>query len=285
MGLILLSRVIQASAIKCRKTFMIDMLSLRELKAKTAELGSFDWTSPPPPIESLWCFEMKASRLELWEYLSDTSRFNRELGLAPRQQVEKNGKALVKTTILGLPQEWIEDPWLWVFGQTFMVTRNYIRGIGKRVHAAFHIEEVPAAGVRRVYVYFGWHPANRFWGLFIRLANSQLKKKFQTVFDKIDKHLSAASPTGRENALQSPPHLMAKAEMSTLEGFRQKLHALKLSTPAVDQLCEHVTHADDLELESIRVRKLARDWALDYRELLSVCLHATKLGSLKSAGK
>ena len=81
--------------------------------------------NPEATIEFLWNFKLKIKSENVWAYLSDTFRFNREMGLVPREQFEKDGKQLVKTKMLGLDQEWVEDPWTWIEGKTISNERKY----------------------------------------------------------------------------------------------------------------------------------------------------------------
>lgn len=80
------------------------MLSLPQFKEKLTLTGGADW-SFAPTLEFFWGFDMQASREEIWPYLSDTSRLNRELDLAPRKQEERDGKTFVTTTMLGIGQQ------------------------------------------------------------------------------------------------------------------------------------------------------------------------------------
>ena len=76
----------------------------------------------------------------MWAYLSDTFRFNREMGLVPREQFEKDGKQLVKTKMLGLDQEWVEDPWTWIEGKTISndVILNMKKSFSPPMYDIFH---------------------------------------------------------------------------------------------------------------------------------------------------
>jgi len=251
------------------------MLTLAEFKQKLAVQQIVNW-SEKSELESLWVFDVKASRDEAWKYVSDTSRFNRELGLTPRQQEEKDGKLHVTTTMLGFAQEWIEDPWTWLAGETIGCVRRYSRGMAKRSQTVFHIED--AGDFRRVYVYFGWQPANAFWKLFLQMAMPQVKKKFAANFAKLNVHSSALSA---ENAFRQSPEPLSDDARQRLHDIQLELNSRNLPPDLVRRLCEFVATGDEMDLETIRILPLARQWKVDTRDLLVASLHATRLGLLK----
>jgi class 3 adenylate cyclase len=259
----------------------IHVIQLDEFKAKLKSAGSVDWPNKPA-LEFFWCFEMSASRNDVWTYISDTSRFNREVGMAPRESVEQDGKVLVRTSLAGFQQSWIERPWQWIYGETISSTRDYIKGIAKQVHAVFHISETTDQSRRLVYIYFGWKPSNRICRLFLALTSGLLKRKFATIFAKIDAHFQASHVLDG-NALESkPPGILHKSQLR-LEVIRAQLSApeLNLNSKAIDLLCEYVATADDMDLEPLRLKPLARKWKLPLGDVVATGLHATQLGMLK----
>ena len=252
------------------------MLSLSELKSKLSQEGTASWLNATE-LEYFWSFEMKASREEIWVYLSDTSRFNRELGFMPRVQTEREGKQYVSTTMMGQPQEWIEEPWTWLSGQTMASDRIYVRGMAKRVQSVFHIED--AGDHRVVYIYFGWIPASAFWALFLRASAGIVQKKFGEAFVKIDGLVANARKRLDNQLIKSAPP-MTEVAKDKLGAHRGALVARGLNTRAVDALVDLIKTADDLEVGQIRVMPLSRRWSLPHQEVLATCLHATRLGLL-----
>ena len=65
------------------------------------------WTENPKlkTLHTVWRFSLPIKVSELWPHIADTSRFNRELGLAPRQEREVEGKKIVNSKILGFNQK------------------------------------------------------------------------------------------------------------------------------------------------------------------------------------
>lgn len=259
------------------------MISLAQFKDKTQKSGAVNWPSTPP-LESLWAFEMKAPREDVWAYLSDTSRFNRELGLSKRTEEERDGKVHVTTTMLGLVQKWIEEPWTWIAGYTIASKRTYQQGLAEKVHAVFDIaEENPET--RTVYIYFGWTPKNAFWAWFLKVAAPMLKGKFAAAFAKIDAHVTQAGERRMANALKKDAPEIPEKGMKLLGKHREQLLAKNLDSWQVNALCDWIATADDMEIEGLRLRPLARKWNTDQRKLLTTFLHAAQGGLLKLTWK
>ncbi len=255
------------------------MIKLADFKAKLKNEGTVDW-SQSVTFETLWCFKMKASRLEIWKYLSDTSRFNREMGFGNRTQTEKDGKLFVKTKMLGSTQEWIEEPWTWLSGRTISSHRNYLSGMAKSVHSVFHIESLEASDERLVYLYFGWNPANHFWKFFLKSTSPILQSNFAKAFAKLDRHFQSSS-AHNQKAFQAVPPPLSEAVASKLSAFRQQLQGKKLSPKAIDALVDLVVTGDDFDLEPMKLIPLARQLEIDQSQFLAAALHATRLGMLK----
>ncbi len=254
------------------------MLKLEEFKLKLSPFAIAD-LSEKYALEFFWCYEMTASQSEIWGYLSDTSRMNREMGFAPRKQTEQDGRLIVTTSMLGLDQQWLEEPWIWLANQTMATTRNYQKGLAKKMHSVFHIDSDPALDRRYVYIYFGWQPTNLFWKLFLRSTSNLLHNNFQKAFDKLEKHFKNISNKA-QNVFQQAPQSLSKFALQNVERIRAQITAQKLSDDAADKLLQLVTTGDDFDLEPLRVLPLARAWKINEKELLTICLFATRFGLL-----
>ncbi len=255
------------------------MLSLAEFKEKLSVQGTVDW-SLSPTVEYFWSFEMRATREEIWSYLSDTSRLNREMGFAPRQEVEENGKVSVTTKVLGIQQKWVEQPWTWLAGHTMTSTRIYVRGLAKKMYSVFYIDSDSNTGCRNIYIYFGWIPSNRFWRYFLLKTGSILQKNFAKAFIKLDQHF-AKIHLRQENAFKANPPALSESAMQKIVSIKENLISRNLKADVVEKLADVVIKGDDLDLEPFRVLLLARNWKINEKDLLSTCLHATRLGLLK----
>jgi class 3 adenylate cyclase len=255
------------------------MYSLNDFKNKIAREAQIEWKKEVS-LQFLWSFDLKSDVKGLWMYLADTSRFNRDLGLTPRKQKEVGGQMQVTTTLMGLQQAWTEQPWIWLDGQTICAERIYSQGIALISQAVFHIERDSETQTTKVYVYFGYQPRNKFWKWFLIATESILKNKFNAVLQKIDMFLLDDKNIKLNNALIKPASTLSEAQLARLSEARRALEKRDLNLEVVQKLCDFVEKADDLDAETIRVRKLAQIWGVKFRDVPETCLHASRVGLL-----
>jgi class 3 adenylate cyclase len=231
-------------------------------------------------LEFLWTFDINADVDTVWNYISDTSRFNREMGLAPRTEKEVDGKNVVTTTMIGFEQQWIEEPWMWLHGQTITSERKYIKGIAYTVQSVFNLQPVNSEKTK-ISIYFGWQPKNFFWRKFLTLTESMLKANFAKVFKKIEEYVANNKNVIGVKAYNKLNHKITaeqKDRLATLK--KQLLEKSNVDIKLIDQLTEYILTGDELDLDAIKVIRLANEWSVDYKELLKVCLLGSKLGLL-----
>lgn len=240
----------------------------------------FNLASFPPgdkPLHFSWCFPLKISASQLWPYIADTSRFNRYLGLAPRQESEKDGKKYVVTTLIGLRQEWVEDPWTWVYQKSMQNERTYIKGIAKTVRAQFFFE--PTENGVNFYVNFSWVPSSIWARLFLTATSSVLRNNFLKALGTIENYVLKNHGLGGE-ALKK---LNDPETNVNLDGLNQALSGLKklnLNPTTIDSLGEFIKRGDEADLFRIRVIELSRKWNLPKKDLLTTCMHGVRQGLL-----
>ena len=81
-----------------------------------------------------WEYKLKSSPDQLWTFVADTNRFNRDAGVPALQTSEGNGSRLrnarrrLRLSFLGLPVEWEEQPFEWIKPSRFGVVRKYSKG-------------------------------------------------------------------------------------------------------------------------------------------------------------
>lgn len=255
------------------------MLSLEDFKKKLSEEDSVKWKSDYC-FENFWCFEVNGNVDEVWAYLSDTSRFNREVGFDGRESKEVDGNTEVTTRMLGIQQIWIEEPWNWVYGKTIVSNRVYKKGMAKTVHSVFHIEPVPERGLCRVYIFFGWQIYNPFWRVVIRVTSPIVKYNFQKTFDKVSGFLSKNKGDFSGRALKGKLKTLSEKQQRRMRDLLSTLTDKIGNAGIAAKLGAHISTGDDFELESIRALKLASEWNENSKEVIKTCLHATKLGLL-----
>lgn len=233
------------------------------------------------PLEFLWRFDVAAPLDAMWPLLTDTSRFNRALGMAEMHYEERDG-ALHGTTVNGgFRQTWVEIPWQWVHGRYMVAVRHYSQGFAHWVRAIYSIEsrnhsESGTDGFV-LSVYFGWIPRSRFGRLILRYGFPTIEADYRRVLDELATSVRGqqVSPVFRVRR----PGLDAAGEAQ----LRDKVQALVdagLDRALVERLAEHLRTADELELTRIQPKLLARSWSIEPRELLRTALQATRVGLL-----
>jgi class 3 adenylate cyclase len=247
-------------------------------------LARHPWPEPMlaghrPPLEFLWRFEIEASVEAMWPLLSDTSRFNRALGLSEMHFEERDGQLCGSSVNGGLRHAWIEVPWQWVYGQHQIAVRDYSKGFGRYVRGIYEITEVsPTRFV--LWVYFGWIPRNVVGGWVLKLALPSLEHDYRRVLDGL---ASAAREAQISPLYQVALLALAPPEAVQLAGKVTELLAADQPPALVERLAQHLRCSDELELARIQPKRLAREWAVEPRALLKLMLHATRVGLLDLA--
>jgi len=228
------------------------------------------------PLDFLWRFEVDAPLAAMWPLLTDTSRFNRALGLPEMHFEERDGKLHGWAINGGFRQEWIELPWQWIHGQFMEAVREYSRGFGLRVRAIYEVEPRPGVGFG-LWVYFGWIPRNVLGRTMLALGFPTLETGYRRVLGELAQAAGKAEVSPVYRQLQSRLDPAGEAQLADK---RRELIESGLPAELVERLVEHVRTADELELARIQIKVLARRWEVSPRELLRLALHATRVGLL-----
>ena len=116
-----------------------------------------------------WEFEFQATPEQLWPFVADTNRFNRDTKV-PQLQVDgedkrmRNARRRVRLSIYGMPIEWEEQPFEWVKPFRFGIDRIYSKGPMAQMRAL--AELTPIADDRTKLNYKLWATPRNLIGLF-----------------------------------------------------------------------------------------------------------------------
>ncbi len=239
------------------------------------------------PHHSRWEFDLKSSPEDLWPFVADTNRFNRDTGV-PKIEVDAgkqrlpNARRKVRLSIYGLPVEWEEQPFEWVRPKRFGVERVYSKGPMARLKVLAELEAKPEGGTHLIYELWAT-PRNLVGSVAIPLqVNMVIGPRLRAAIQKYDGMASADTTlTSADVASQST------FDLQRLAALKQKLIADLENTedPAprtavAERLANFLEHGDDLAVSRIRAYKLADDWHEPRRLVLEVCLRATRVGLL-----
>ncbi|HMR76373.1 MAG TPA: DUF5939 domain-containing protein [Polyangiaceae bacterium] len=224
-------------------------------------------------IEGLWSFELGATPAEVWPFVSDTSRFNRAMGMSQMEFFERDGRLHGRAVNAGMLSEWVEVPWVWVAERSLACVRRYSRGFAHAMRSVYEL--VPLESDRcRLDVYFGFVPRGLLGRLLLRLGLGSIRSGFARVIAEIDAHLAER----RESPYIPPPHTLPPGIEARLSHYHSALAEHGIEASLMDKITEYVRTADDMSLHRLRVLPLAREWGVEVDDMLLAFLHATRLG-------
>ena len=234
------------------------------------------WTEPHRrlgrPREYLWCFDLPGAPADLWPLVADTARTNRAAGLAEMHYREVDGELHGWHRTGGVKHEFVER-WQWVAPQSGEVVREYRSGFVKLMRNVFHLE--PRGDGSRLYAYYGWVVRGAIGALALRIGMAVYESRFRGIVARL--RAAGAGPAMASTLKLPPPDLDAERRRR-VAAIRDELRTRALDGDVVDHLIEHTLTADDIDVDRIRVRKLASDWNVEERNVVVAALQATRAG-------
>lgn len=228
-----------------------------------------------------WSLDLQSTPELLWPFIADTNRFNHDTGLPAVTQVFNAPDAIpgmkrLRFSMYGIPVEWDEQPFEWVYPYRFSVRRLYRRGpfAEVRIEAEMTPKERGGTHLRyRAWFVPSWPlvgDAVILWqiGLVSRLA-------FLRVFRNYDRIVQ-----------QGGSQFDIPGAVRFASGGRQRLAAAREAIvggddgKAFERLVFLLEHADDLALQRLRPYQLADLWKLQRRAVLETFLRAARAGIL-----
>lgn len=196
-----------------------------------------------PIIECHFKYKLAVTPEEIWPFVIDTSRMNKEMGFGGRIETEIDGENHVKTETLGRAEHWIEKPWVWVEKQELQNHRVFITGWMTEQKAAFKLQQTTEGVI--VHAYFAWAFPNIFNKLLFMMARGVLDKKFSEFFK-------------------------AKEQLIISERNKEKVSALEENEPVSpkEALVHYIKTADELDLTRLHLKKIATIINVPYETLL-----------------
>jgi class 3 adenylate cyclase len=234
-----------------------------------------------------WEYELNASPAALWPAVADTNRFNRDAGVPALKSValaEDGGGGAkrprarrLRLSKLGLNVEWEEEPFEWVRPHRFGVVRRYRGGPVAEMRVAAQLNEREGGGTLLVYEVWAT-PRGALGRAAIPLQIGRISaRRFADTFRRYDEQVSR---DGLEAAaLLSAAHL-STGERALLASLERKLLETGADARLVSRLAEAIERGDELTLTRLRPYALADCWRAPRREVLELCLLATRAGLL-----
>ncbi len=219
-----------------------------------------------------------------WDVFSDTDHLNRFVGLPP--VLGSDQVAGVKRTatarVMGLKVAWIENPFEWVEGQYWSITREYTRGPVALVVGRIEFVAIGTGTLMRfvadvrprnvlttpIAALVAWRTVHGF-GKYVaqylaKCEGGELRREFQLPAR------TGPAPT------RAPTNT---AELTAM--LNRIIEARPTHETLLRKFEDHLLHAGDDEVLRMRPYQLAADWREGRQEVLEFFLHATKVGLLR----
>lgn len=208
----------------------------------------------PHRVECLWHFDLKATPAQLWPYISDTSRMNRDLGLPPWKEETHDGVLHVESVSMGRLQKWIERPWIWVEPKEIQNHRIFSQGWMTEQRGVYTLTPLEN-GMCRVGVYFQWGFGTVWTQWLFQLASGLLKKKFAEFFGRTENII--------QNTLR---YRAAKTHSAPTDEERKRIdeiYAEMSGSSAADSVARdmltYLVTADEMDLDKVRVKRISEE--------------------------
>lgn len=226
-----------------------------------------------------WEYDLKSNPEQLWPFVADTNRFNRDTGLPsldPEIEKKSGGRTLLRFSTFGMAVEWEEEPFEWLRPSRFGITRRFNKGPLAELRVLAELSPRPGGGTRLVYQLWA-RPKNLLGLLAIPLQISIVSsRRFAKAYRMYDQMAAIG---------ESPPSVKAEVEIkpaarTRLNSAREKLISQGVAPGIATQLVDFIEQGDVLDLTRIRPYSLADSWKVPRREVLEACLWATRGGLL-----
>jgi class 3 adenylate cyclase len=225
-------------------------------------------------LERTWTWEFALPPEALWPVLADTVRFNEAAGFPRYELLEKprpdGSVERIGTARLGpFRLSWAEGDFDFVAGRGFTQRRRFLRGPVRGLEAHMALEPTGAG-------------TSVFWRLRLEASNLLVAESLRLawlphtgrILDRLVRDGAAFAAGQRAVPYDlGPPHLGDGAA-------RLRNLAAKLDHPLKKRLIEFLSTAPDVDVARIRPRRLARLWNAGDRDVIELCLAATKGGIL-----
>lgn len=228
-----------------------------------------------------WQYNLKASPEQLWPFVSDTNRFNRDTGVpsvepGKTRQRLRNARQRLRLSIYGMAVEWEEQPFEWIRPSRFGVARTYSKGPMVELRALAELTPRDEGGTTLTYE-VSIKPRSMFGALSVALQMKLVSaRRFARAFKNYDDMaLLDIAPTSGDSTIE-----LSSAAIDRIDSIKLKLQTETGEAEIIDRLASFVRTADEFAIARIRPYQLADDWNVSRRAVLELCLKATRAGLL-----
>ena len=241
-------------------------------------------------IQGRWEFDLRSSPEALWPYVADTNTFNRDVGLPvvagepggdADQAARQNSRRRLRLKLGPLVVRWVEEPFEWVRPRLFTVVRRYESGPVSEARVRVELFPREGGGTRLVYGLEAV-PRNPLARAAVPLQMRLMRRRFGRAFRAYDR---AALTRGPAPDPAPPVRLSARSQLTDGGRARLRQGIERVVSGGADptlaaRLSELIERGDRLALARLRPYALADLWGAPRRQVLELCLHATRAGLL-----
>jgi hypothetical protein len=101
-----------------------------------------------------WEYDLKSEPEQLWPFVADTNRFNRDTGLPSLESVgetKSSRRPRLRFSTFGIPVEWEEQPFEWMRPSRFGITRRFFKGPMAELRVLAELSPRTGGGTKLVY--------------------------------------------------------------------------------------------------------------------------------------
>ncbi|HEX7797758.1 MAG TPA: DUF5939 domain-containing protein, partial [Vicinamibacterales bacterium] len=236
-----------------------------------------------------WEWQLRSSPDVLWPLVTDTNRFNRDVGVP---HVERSGGSLASDGLteskgpgwrrlhlvrFGIPIEWEEEPFEWTRPSRFGVMRRYVSGPVATMRVL--VELTPSSSGGAILTYQVWAEPRNALGLFaipVQIGSLSARR-----FERTIRHYDQLAQTPRATIATTTSPRFAPGGHERLAALAARLIVDGAEASLVSRLTTSIEHDDDVAMSSVRPYALADNWDVSRRRVLELCLHATRAGMLE----
>jgi len=230
-----------------------------------------------------WVWSFDAPPAEVWPILSDTARFNEAAGL-PKHDItetpQDDGSVLFTAVAKQGPftLAWREEPVNWVANKWFEHRRYFTKGPLKTLFATLEIEPAgPDGSQSRVLYVLEAEAANLLGELALRTVFfKSVDKTFGALVGSTAEFIRGERDTPFEAMAPSFDEAAKQRIARAVEAINATPHAHGLA----ERLATHATTGQEVDVVKIRPLALARRWDARPRDVIELCLEATRAGLL-----
>lgn len=231
-----------------------------------------------PEFHYHWQWQLKSSPEELWPLVANTNRFDRDAG-SPALEIKgvslKNARLRLRQTKYGFPLEYTQEPYEWTYPYRYGVVRRYHKGLLGELRV---LAEFTANDAGTLVDYHVWARAGTPIGVIgIPVQIGILfARSFEAGFRRFDQLVAGGKPL----YMTSETTRFVPGGQKRMAAIRTTMLADGADPALLSRLIETIEQADPLSLSRLRPYALADYWGVNRRDVLKLCLLATRYGLL-----